>query len=385
MAARHLEGIAALGEAFLLDPSDRAARLKLLDAADALAMELYTPFELVARITWGETSRTAALRVAFELGLLRNLDSEPQTSQQVATGTVADPVLVARILKHLAANGIVKEVGKDVYVSTRFSRAIDDPAVSATMRYTSIVTLPTFLALPEFLSKTKYQTPTDENNSPVQFGLRSSETFFGMMRENSRLAEAFNDFMKAYARSVPSWTDVYPIRASSPLLVDVGGNLGHQLVDLHSRFPDLRGELVLQDQAPVIAAATASGELPARVTAVAHDFFTAQPAACRGARAYYMRFIMHDWPDAQCGAILSHLRDAMAPGYSRVLINDVVLRDEGASWRDTSLDWVMMAMLVSRERTESQWRELLAGVGLRMSGVWYTEGESVIEAVLAAD
>ncbi|UNI20306.1 hypothetical protein JDV02_006406 [Purpureocillium takamizusanense] len=399
-AARLLDDVANFGKAFLGDPNDGEARLKLVAAAEALTLELYTPFEFAVRIGWGEASRTAAVRVAVDLGLLKKLSDEPQNSEQLAAGTVADPVLVARIFKHLAATGIVREVGRDSYVSTRFSRSMNDPDIRVALQYTCMTTIPTFASLPEFLAKTNYQNPKNGEKCALQHALGTKETFFGLMRRDAGLGAGFNQFLRAYASSVPSWTDMYPVRerlgapglrTSSPLLVDVGGNLGHQLADLHRRFPDLRGGLVLQDQADIVAAAEASGQLPPPppggrgVTTVAHDFFTAQPASCRGARAYYLRLILHDWPDEQCGVILSHLRDAMAPGYSRLIINDLVLPDRGASWRQTSLDMVMMALLVSQERTESQWRALLEGAGLRMSGVWHKEGESVIEAVLATD
>lgn len=95
-----------------------------------------------------------------------------------------------------------------------------------------------------------------------------------------------------------------------------------------------------------------------------------------------MRLILHDWPDAKCKEILSHLQNAMVPGQSRLLINEAVLRDTGAPWQQTSLDWTMMAMLVSRERTESQWHELLSAAGLRITGIWHEGMESLIEAMV---
>ena len=41
-----------------------------------------------------------------------------------------------------------------------------------------------------------------------------------------------------------------------------------------------------------------------------------------------MHMIMHDWPDEDCVRILNHLRDAMKPGLSQILINDAILPDE---------------------------------------------------------
>lgn len=74
----------------------------------------------------------------------------------------------------------------------------------------------------------------------------------------------------------------------------------------------------------------------------------------------------------------------MQPGYSRLLINEAVIPDVGASWAQTSLDLYMMALASSMERTESQWRTLLGGMGLTVTGIWKGgQGtESLIEAVL---
>lgn len=82
--------------------------------------------------------------------------------------------------------------------------------------------------------------------------------------------------------------------------------------------------------------------------------------------------------------ILRQLVDAMERGYSKLLINENVIPDVGASWKATSLDLYMMSLAASAERTEKQWRALLASVGLRVTGLWNDDPgtESLIEAVL---
>ena len=77
----------------------------------------------------------------------------------------------------------------------------------------------------------------------------------------------------------------------------------------------------------------------------------------------------------------------MEKGYSKLLINENVVFDKGADWKITSVDWVMMALTASAERTETEWSELLKSVGLRIVGIWTvdTAVESLIEAVLEED
>lgn len=60
----------------------------------------------------------------------------------------------------------------------------------------------------------------------------------------------------------------------------------------------------------------------------------------------------------------------MDKGYSKLLINENVIPDEGASSQVTSLDWFMMGLAASRERTERQWGELLESVGFKITGIW---------------
>lgn len=93
MASTLLDTIAKEGSSYLNTSSD-ASRQKLIASAAALIQELENPGEQAARIGWGEPTRTAALRTAFELGLLKKLADKPLCSQELAEGTKADPALV---------------------------------------------------------------------------------------------------------------------------------------------------------------------------------------------------------------------------------------------------------------------------------------------------
>ena len=68
-----------------------------------------------------------------------------------------------------------------------------------------------------------------------------------------------------------------------------------------------------------------------------------------------MHSCLHDWPDAKCQEILANLKSAMVKGYSRLLINENVIPDEGAHWVTTGLDMLMLSTFSSGERTERSW------------------------------
>ena len=87
--------------------------------------------------------------------------------------------------------------------------------------------------------------------------------------------------------------------------------------------------------------------------------------------------------DASCVKILQNIVPAMSPVYSKLLINEYVVPDVGATWPITSMDLLMLALATVKERTKKQWTALLGQSGLiKVVGIWtYEQGtESLIEA-----
>ena len=243
----------------------------------------------------------------------------------------------------------------------------------------------------------KYQTPTSLANNPQTFGHQTDLSYFDWMQVNPPQATQFNHHMGGYRLGRPAWMDpeVYPVQAnlifgfnnqsSDPngpvMLVDIGGGYGHDLAEFRSKYPDAPGRLILQDLARVLD--EDAGQ--AAFERMSYDFLTPQPV--KGARAYYMHHILHDYPDDRCVEIVAQVKEAMAPGYSRLLINEHVIPATGADWESTYLDVYMMVMFSARERTEEDWRRLLEGrCGLRICGFWDPGHgvEAIIECELAA-
>ena len=74
----------------------------------------------------------------------------------------------------------------------------------------------------------------------------------------------------------------------------------------------------------------------------------------------------------------------MTPSYCKILINENVVPATGALWLITGLDWFVMGILSSLERTDAEWEVLLGSVELKIVGIWMKEkaAESLVEAVL---
>ncbi|KAL8992750.1 MAG: hypothetical protein Q9188_007505, partial [Gyalolechia gomerana] len=102
-----------------------------------------------------------------------------------------------------------------------------------------------------------------------------------------------------------------------------------------------------------------------------------------GARAYYMHAVLHDWSDETSVKILKQVAAVMKPGYSKILINDIVIPATGTSYIQAGLDCPVLQASAT-ERTEAMWKKVIKEAGLRLVKIG-TDGrnyESIIEAEL---
>lgn len=83
--------------------------------------------------------------------------------------------------------------------------------------------------------------------------------------------------------------------------------------------------------------------------------------------------------------MLEQVTKAMTPGYSKLLIHDLIVPELGADKFTAVFDLVMMAFNAGMERTETQWRDLLNKAGLKVIKTWpppEAGADGIIEAML---
>lgn len=234
-----------------------------------------------------------------------------------------------------------------------------------------------------------YKNPEDAYDAPFQLAYNTKSHYFEWLSQNPTKQEAFNSVMTMSQQlRGADWFDIYPVqeklRGSSDqvLLVDIGGGVGHDLVAFKKRFPDFPGKLVLQDLPQVID--RIKEPLPEGITAISHSMFDPQPI--RGARAYYMRTVLHDFPDKQALEVLARIREAMTED-SVLFIHEHTMTDGlDVPPITATLDIHMMEVFSSLERTEREWVALLQKAGFRVAKVWNEasagQPTAVFEAVL---
>lgn len=247
-------------------------------------------------------------------------------------------------------------------------------------------TLQTFFKLPEYLAQTKYKVPLDPADGVFQYTKGWKGDMFHYYAAHPREGESFNHVMGGVMARQAGWLDIYPHSTivetggqEGPLVVDVGGNIGHDIERFRQAHPDTAARLYLQDRPEVVKLSKS----PDPVNKMAYDFFTPQPI--KGARVYYMHGVLHDWSDEPARKILAMHRDALTPGYSKLLIHDHIAPREKAHPHTTAYDLTMMVMVAGTERTQGQWEELLRLEGYKVVKIWTSPlaVQSIIEAELA--
>jgi hypothetical protein len=88
---------------------------------------------------------------------------------------------------------------------------------------------------------------------------------------------------------------------------------------------------------------------------VGGDFFESVPA---GADTYLVSVVLHNWPDQQAQRILANIAAAGGSG-ARLLMIEFVVPPGDTPHLSKMSDLNMLAMLDGKERTETEWCELL--------------------------
>lgn len=154
------------------------------------------------------------------------------------------------------------------------------------------------------------------------------------------------------------------------MLVDVGGGDGALLEHLLTAYPDARA--IVMDLPRVAAKARArmrDAGLADRCEIQAGDFFDRVPT---GGDLYLLRQILHDWDDESCLRLLRTCRAAMPSGATLMIIE--LLAEEralaGHEGEMTALmDLYMLSIFDGKERTRSEFTDLLAAAGFAIRDV----------------
>ncbi|OGM46845.1 O-methyltransferase [Aspergillus bombycis] len=381
---------AALSKLSPTDDIPDPARLQLLEALDKLRGVVEPPVQSLLNICWA-AHPLVAIRTAIGMGIFdafADAGGTELTLDDLNEKTKGDKDLLGkrpfwfeitvRIMRLLSANRLFTEIGVDKYQPQPLALGFAAGAPSEVIKNFHMVLRATAYTH-EFLEARGYQSPDDAYDTPFQRAYGTKLHHFEWLAQHPDEQHAFNTVMETGNRTVEGeqWYDFYPweerlaSEADRVLLVDIGGGKGHDL----ARFKEKKnpaGRLILQDLSEVIQDIQAP--LAQGIEAQGYSMFDPQPV--RGAKAYYMRTVLHDWPDKQALQALQRIREAMADD-SVLLINENSVPETGVPRFNASVDLIMMTMFSSLERTEKQWLSLLERAQFQVIKVWRADNQGV--------
>jgi predicted O-methyltransferase YrrM len=314
-----------------------------------------------------------AVYIAAKLGLSDLLKNGPKSVQELASSTGTHAPSLYRVLRALAGSGVYLEQEDGRFATTPLGATLESGAPGS-LRALAITELGEehYPAWEKVLESVR----TGEIAFDKAFGMPVWE-FFAQHPEN---AATFNDAMSGVTGMViAAVLQVYDF-SKYRKIVDIGGGHGGFLAAMLQANPQARG--VVFDQPEVIEGARAflrARGLENRCEIVAGSFFESVPS---GGDLYTLKWIIHDWDEQKAVAILRTVGRAMTR-QSTLLLAESILAPANVFDFGKLIDLNMLVMTGGRERTEAEYRELLAQAGFRMTRAILTDSPAgLIEAVL---
>jgi hypothetical protein len=304
-----------------------------------------------------------AVYVAAELRLADLLSGGPRDAAALAAETGTHPHALYRLLRALAATGVLEHCEDDRFGLTPLGATLRSDAPGSVRAGVMMFHQPMFWRSWEAL---RYSVETGRPALDHIFGAPVFEYLAAHPEAAKHYDGGMTGLNAALLPAIVAAYDFTPFRR----IVDVAGGHGSLLAAVLERAPHAEGLLLDLPHVAAVARRTfAERGLGTRAQAVDGSMFEAVPG---GADAYLLKWILHDWDDAASAAILQRIR-AAAPDHARLLIIERVLPERASASLPVRTmmmaDLTMMIHLTGHERTESEFRALLHGAGWRLARV----------------
>ena len=309
--------------------------------------------------------------MAAELGVADLLRDGPRGVDDLAATTSTDPRALYRLLRALAAVGVFTEIADRRFALSAMGEFLrrDHPLSMdpAARMFGADYQWQAWSAL-------RHSVETGENTAVHALGVGSMWEY--RRRHPSTASSSTRRCATLSAGDNPGVLAAHDFRRYG-VVADIGGGTGAVLAAVLAAHPGVHrgsvrpaGTWSPTRRACWAPSPTASPSFPATSSTV-----------CPPARTPILLVrILHDWEDEEALRILRNVRAAMTPN-ARLVVIDSVLGPPDEDQLAKFLDLMMLVSAGGRERTEEEWRALLADAGLELVGVRRaTPTRHVIEA-----
>ena len=293
-----------------------------------------------------------AVFVATELRIPDRLAEKGAHYKALAAATETDPASLLRLLRALAAAGLLEDTGEGRFTLTASGGLLRQGAEGSLHAWAQ-------------LSASLYR-PWGDLARSVRTGRQAFDSGHGKSRwqhlsDCAGDSRTFNDAMAEASAGLGRLLVASCDLARFRTIIDVGGGNGTLIREILEGCPQSLG--ILFDLPEAVRDARRSAHERCRF--VEGSFFDCMP---EGGDAYVLSRVLHDWSDDRAMDILRNTRRAMAGGAALFVI-ERVLEPGGPSLEAALSDLSMMVMNGGRERMCFEFEELLSAAGFKTTRV----------------
>ncbi len=320
------------------------------------------PSMYLMQVLWPGGLAVQAIRTAVELGLADLVADGPKSVEQLAAATGVHAPSLGKLMRALTSLGVFRLTEHGAFARTPVGDTL------CTAHPQSMGPWAELLASDLMVRSTGALTTTIRTGAPG-FEHAFGRKFFPYLADHPEDAARYDGAMGSLPSNVDAVVKAYDFSRCGRV-VDVGGGRGALLGAILAAYPHVTG--VLYDRPDVVANVSAGS----RLSVVPGDFFAAVPPA---GDTYILSRVLHDWDDGSAVKLLRNCRRGLNT-QGRLLIVDAVAQDDDAPSR-AFMDLLMMSLTGGYERSEEEFRRLLAAGGFRLTRVVPAGAAAVIESV----
>jgi hypothetical protein len=301
-------------------------------------------------------------------------DLSPIAAEEVAQAIGADRQALHRFLRALCGIGLAEDRGGGLFALTAAGACLrgDHPQSLKGMAMHVATRLSPAMARLHLVVEAGH--PPD--------GVLYGPDGFAELNRDAEAAAIFNQSMADNSRRIATEAAAAYDFTRFATIMDVGGGYGAVLAQLLKAAPGASGRVLDLEHAREGAEALFAQEgLTGRARFVTASFFEPFPET---ADAYVLKYILHDWDDEHARRIVEQTGAAAHASNGTVVVIEKIMpeRVEASPDHAIALQGDMTMMLWNgRERTEAEFRDLLAHGGLALTqAVPLSDNHFVIEA-----
>jgi O-methyltransferase domain len=305
--------------------------------------------------------RTQILAAAASLRLAEHLRDGGSTAEDFAAVSGIESSMAFRFLRACTKIGLTACSDGRTFKSTSRLQALHEETPGSLRNKAMVLgTRAQYLIWSEFL--------TAMRTNQAQAARALGASFFDYYADHPDEAAIFRATMQSVSEGVATEIAHMLDTSTYSVAVDVGGADGALVHSLMEHNLHLRGIVLDRPEVAAAAAAAAKGRgLAERTETIGGDFFKSVPEG----DLYLLRFILHDWDDADAIRILENCRRAMKAG-ARLVVIEAFFAEPGeqipASMIDTQVPLFDLHLMLAgngKERSLAEYRVLFDKVGLR--------------------